>query len=118
VLATNEEAMACWARKSPATPSRTSATFLARLPIPEVSWVDEHLLVIAGGSRRNQAEPDGPASLANQTINPPRGGLPPHAAAIPRSAKPSGISSLLPETVGDAPPSWPTSLHLPSSASP
>jgi hypothetical protein len=60
--------MACWARKSPATPSRTSATFLARLPIPEVSWVDEHLLVIAGGSRRNQAEPDGPASLANQTI--------------------------------------------------
>jgi hypothetical protein len=68
VLATNEEGMACWARKSPATPSRTSATFLARLPIPEVSWVDEHLLVIAGGSLRNQAEPDGPASLANQTI--------------------------------------------------
>ena len=25
------------------------ATFLARLPGPEVSWVDEHLLVIAGG---------------------------------------------------------------------
>jgi hypothetical protein len=68
VLATNEETMACWARKSPATPSRTSATFLARLPINEISWVDEHLLVIAGGSRRNQAEPDGPASLANQTI--------------------------------------------------
>jgi len=30
------------------------ATFLARLPGPEVCWVDEHLLVIAGGSRRNQ----------------------------------------------------------------
>ena len=44
------------------------ATFLARLPSPEVSWVDEHLLVIAGGSRHNQAEPDGPASLANQAI--------------------------------------------------
>jgi SAM-dependent methyltransferase len=44
------------------------ATFLARLPGPEVSWVDEHLLVIAGGSR-NQAEPDGPARPANQPIN-------------------------------------------------
>jgi hypothetical protein len=44
------------------------ATFLARLPSPEVSWVDEHLLVIAGGSRHNHAEPDGPASLANQAI--------------------------------------------------
>jgi SAM-dependent methyltransferase len=44
------------------------ATFLARLPGPEVSWVDEHLLVIAGRSRHNQAEPDGPASLANQAI--------------------------------------------------
>src|SRR5260221_3429905 len=29
------------------------ATFLARLPGPEVCWVDEHLLVIAGGSCRN-----------------------------------------------------------------
>ncbi len=27
------------------------ATFLARLPSPEVSWVDEHLLVVVGGSR-------------------------------------------------------------------
>src|SRR6266849_5083401 len=44
------------------------ATFLARLPGPEVSWVDEHLLVIAGASRHDQAEPDGPASLANQAI--------------------------------------------------
>jgi SAM-dependent methyltransferase len=44
------------------------ATFLARLPSPEVSWVDEHLLVIVGGSRHNHVEPDGPASLANQAI--------------------------------------------------
>jgi len=44
------------------------ATFLASLPSPEVSWVDEHLLVIAGGSRHDQVEPDGPASLANQAI--------------------------------------------------
>jgi SAM-dependent methyltransferase len=44
------------------------ATFLARLPSPEVSWVDEHLLVIAGRSRHHQAEPGGPASPANQAI--------------------------------------------------
>jgi len=29
------------------------ATFLDRLPSPEVSWIDEHLLVVVGGSRRN-----------------------------------------------------------------
>jgi hypothetical protein len=34
------------------------ATFLARLPSPEVCWVDEHLLVVAGASRRNQGELD------------------------------------------------------------
>jgi SAM-dependent methyltransferase len=44
------------------------ATFLTRLPSPEVSWVDEHLLVIVGGSHHNQAAPDDPASLANQVI--------------------------------------------------
>jgi SAM-dependent methyltransferase len=44
------------------------AAFLTRLPGPEVSWVDEHLLVIIGGSHHNQAAPDGPASLANQAI--------------------------------------------------
>jgi ubiquinone/menaquinone biosynthesis C-methylase UbiE len=42
------------------------ATFLASLPSPEVSWIDEHLLVIA--DRRNHAQPDGPASPANQAI--------------------------------------------------
>jgi SAM-dependent methyltransferase len=31
------------------------ATFLARLPGPAVSWVDEHLLVVVGGSRRTLA---------------------------------------------------------------
>ena len=44
------------------------ATFLARLPSPEVSWVDEHLLVVVGGSRRNQVEPDGPGSRASRAI--------------------------------------------------
>jgi len=43
------------------------AAFLASLPSREVSWVDEHLLVIAA-RRRNQAEPDGPASPANRAI--------------------------------------------------
>jgi SAM-dependent methyltransferase len=47
------------------------ATFLARLPGPEVSWVDEHLLIIAGRTRHDQAEPDGPASLASQAIKDP-----------------------------------------------
>jgi ubiquinone/menaquinone biosynthesis C-methylase UbiE len=46
----------------------STATFLARLPSPKVSWVDEHLLVVVGASRRNQAEPDGPGSRANQAI--------------------------------------------------
>jgi SAM-dependent methyltransferase len=41
-------------------------TFLARLPSPEVCWVDEHLLVVVGGSRRNQEEPDGPDTLASK----------------------------------------------------
>jgi SAM-dependent methyltransferase len=44
------------------------ATFMARLPGPEVSWIDEHLLVVAARNR-HQAEPDGPASPANQAIN-------------------------------------------------
>lgn len=41
------------------------ATFLGRLPGPEVSWVDEHLLVVVGGSCRNQVEPDDPGRLAS-----------------------------------------------------
>ena len=44
------------------------ATFLARLPGPEVSWVDEHLLVVVGGSRRNPAEPDSSSSPATRAI--------------------------------------------------
>ncbi len=45
----------------------STAAFLARLPRPKVCWVDEHLLVVAGGSR-NQVEPDGLGSLASQAI--------------------------------------------------
>jgi hypothetical protein len=48
---------------------RASITaFLARLPSAEVCWVDEHLLIVAGASPCNQAEPDGPGSPANQAI--------------------------------------------------
>jgi ubiquinone/menaquinone biosynthesis C-methylase UbiE len=50
----------------PAELRASIATFLARLPGPEVSWVDEHLLVVVGGSRRNQEEPDGPGTLASK----------------------------------------------------
>ncbi|MGO9144461.1 MAG: class I SAM-dependent methyltransferase [Streptosporangiaceae bacterium] len=44
------------------------AAFLARLPSPEVSWTDEHLLVVVGGSRRDQAEPDSSSSPASRAI--------------------------------------------------
>ena len=47
------------------------AGFLARLPGPEVSWTDEHLLIVVGGSRRNQAEPDRPGSPGGRAIKDP-----------------------------------------------
>ena len=46
----------------------STAAFLASLPSPKVSWVDEHLLVVVGASRRNQAEPDSPGTLASKAI--------------------------------------------------
>ena len=30
--------------------------------------MDEHLLIVAGASRRNQVEPDGPGTLASKAI--------------------------------------------------
>ena len=47
------------------------ATFLARLPGPEASWVDEHLLVVVGGSRRTQVQPADPSGLASRAISNP-----------------------------------------------
>ena len=44
------------------------AAFLVRLPGPEVSWVDEHLLIVVGASRRNQAEPERSGSPASGAI--------------------------------------------------
>ena len=58
------------------------ATFLARLPSPEVSWVDEHLLVVVGGSRRNQAEPVSSSSPASQQCLPGAHSLPPSTARV------------------------------------
>jgi len=39
------------------------ATFLAALPGARPSWVDEHLLIVIGRSRRNQIKPAGRSSL-------------------------------------------------------
>ena len=47
------------------------ATFLARLPGPEATWVDEHLLVVVAGRRRNHVEPEGPGSLASRANHGP-----------------------------------------------
>ena len=44
------------------------ATFLARLPSPEISWTDEHLLIVVSGSLRNQAQPDSSSSMTRQLI--------------------------------------------------
>jgi SAM-dependent methyltransferase len=43
------------------------AAFLARLPGPEVSWVDEHLLIVVG-NRRSQALPERSGSRASRAI--------------------------------------------------
>ncbi len=51
---------------TPAERRASIATFMARLPRSEVSWVDEHLLVVVGGTRPNQVEPDGSSSLAGR----------------------------------------------------
>jgi SAM-dependent methyltransferase len=73
------------------------ATFLARLPGPEASWVDEHLLVVVGGSRRNQAEPHGPASPAK----PGDHGSPP---SDPRRTRQSGSQEASWRPRADPPP--------------
>jgi hypothetical protein len=57
-----------FSRYTPEELRASITTFLARLPSPKISWVDEHLLVVAGASRRNQVEPDGPGTLASKAI--------------------------------------------------
>ena len=75
--------------------SASIATFLARLPGPEVSWVDEHLLVVAAASRPGQPEPDGPASPASRPIkdHPPRSA--PGASQAPKR-HPGGRAQITP----------------------
>ena len=75
--------------------SASIATFLARLPGPEVSWVDEHLLVVAGASRPGQAEPDGPASPASQPIKDHAPRSAPGASEAPKR-HPGGRAQLTP----------------------
>jgi SAM-dependent methyltransferase len=72
------------------------ATFLARLPGPEASWVDEHLLVVAGGSRHHQAEPDGPPSPANQAINDQAPQIRAGRASQAPSRRPGGRAQITP----------------------
>src|SRR5438874_9318351 len=57
-----------FSRYTPEELRASIAAFLARLPSPDVSWVDEHLLVVIGASRRNQEEPDSPGTLASKAI--------------------------------------------------
>ena len=67
------------------------AAFLARLPGPEVCWVDQHLLVLAARSRHHQAEPDGPASLPDQPVKdqaPPAQRRPRRRGSLPASRRP------------------------------
>ena len=71
------------------------ATFLARLPGPEVSWVDEHLLVVVGGSRRNPAEPDSSSSPATRAItNRPSRSAPGTPLRLPGGFLPAAIQLL------------------------
>ena len=80
------------------------ATFLARLPSPEVSWVDEHLLVIAGASRHSQAEPDGPASPADHAT---KDHAPQISAGTPVGL-PTGVPAAARRSPRYAPPRLPT----------
>ena len=89
------------------------ATFLGRLPGPEVSWVDEHLLVVAGASLRNQVEPDGPGILASQDqapwISARRAGKAPKS---PPDGRPATSSS--PTASAASPPASPPAQARPA----
>jgi hypothetical protein len=49
--------------------SASIAVFLARLPGPEVRWVDEHLMVVAAAIGSSQGERDGLPGPARQAVN-------------------------------------------------
>ena len=71
------------------------ATFLGRLPGREVSWVDEHLLVVVGGSSRNHVEPDDPSRLASKASNDQA----PQISAGPAGKTPNGRPDDRPTTI-------------------
>ena len=72
------------------------AAFLARLPSPEVCWVDEHLLVVVGASRRNQVEPDGPGTLASKAIKDQAPQISAGRAGQAPSRRPGGRAQITP----------------------
>jgi len=72
------------------------AAFLARLPSPTVAWVDEHLLVVVGWSRRNQVGPDGPGSLASRAITDQASGSAPERAGETPKRRPGGRTQITP----------------------
>jgi SAM-dependent methyltransferase len=74
----------------------STAAFLARLPGPEVCWVDEHLLLVAGASRPGQAEPDDPASPASQPINDHAPQIRARRAGKAPGTHPGGLSQITP----------------------
>jgi ubiquinone/menaquinone biosynthesis C-methylase UbiE len=72
-----------------------TATFLASLPSPEVSWIDEHLLVIAA-RRRNHAQSDGqPARPTRQSPARPSRSAPSAPARLP-PRRPGGRAQATP----------------------
>ena len=81
---------------TPAELRASITTFLARLPSPEVCWVDEHLLVVVGASRRHQQEPDGPGSRANQANKDQARQISARRAGQPRSRRPGGHAQITP----------------------
>ena len=97
------------------------ATFLGRLPGPEVSWVDEHLLVVAGASLRNQAEPYGPGSLASQAGNDQAPRTSAMRAGKAPGSRPAGrpaTSSLPAASAASAPARVPPGAHERTSSGP
>ena len=81
---------------TPAELRSSITTFLARLPSPKVCWVDEHLLVVVGASRRNQVEPDGPGTPANKAINDQAPQISAARAGQAPSRRPGGRAQITP----------------------
>jgi SAM-dependent methyltransferase len=92
------------------------ATFLARLPGPEVCWVDEHLLLVVSQSRRNQAGPGGPGSQAIKDqaarVSAGRAGQPPSRRPGGRHAAGSAPAAVAASAPASPPAHVPPEHHL------